>query len=107
MAGSFASVMTNPLDIVKLRMQVQRAEGYLAGDPHSTSKFGYKNLVHGIYVLTKKEGFLSLYKGKFAIKMTLINGLGSLARCLYHTPATAISMGLLEYIRNIVSKVMY
>ena len=84
-------------------MQVQRAEGYLA---HSTSKFGYKNLVHGVYVLAKQEGFLSLYKGKFGLEM-ILTSIGSFARCLYHTPSTAISMGLLEYIRNIVSKVIY
>ena len=63
-AGFVASVLTNPLDIAKLRMQVQRAEGYLAGSPTIHNKFGYKNVFHGVFVIAQKEGFYSLFKGK-------------------------------------------
>jgi len=93
MAGCFASVLTNPLDIAKLRMQVQRAEGFKSGSGEP-GRFGYKNVFHGVYTIAQKEGVLSLFKG-------------SLARTFYHTPATAISLGLLEYIRHTVQKVVY
>ena len=62
-AGFFASVLTNPLDIAKVRMQVQRAEGYVTGKSGEHARFGYKNVFHGVYSIAQNEGFLSLFKG--------------------------------------------
>jgi hypothetical protein len=62
LAGGFASVLTNPLDIAKLRMQVQRAEGFKPGT-EDVGRFGYKNVFHGVYLIAKREGVLSLFKG--------------------------------------------
>ena len=87
-------------------MQVQRAEGYISGKAGEQGRFGYKNVFHGVYSIVQHEGFFSLFKGKPRKFISLIFE-GSIARVLYHTPATAISMGLLEYIRHAVSKVMY
>ncbi len=82
-AGAGASFLTNPLDIAKLRMQVQRA-GKVGGGDRST--FYYKHMFDGIYKIARDEGFFALYNGTFA-------------RVLYHMPTVAISMGLIEILR--------
>ena len=79
-AGSAASISTNPLDMAKLRLQVQRAG--LAGGG-SVNDFYYKHLVDAVYKIGREEGVRSLFNGSFA-------------RILYHVPNTAISMGVLE-----------
>ena len=61
-SGALASMITNPLDMTKLRMQVQRGEN--AMNANKTGLFNYKNIFHGMYYIGKTEGFLSLYKGK-------------------------------------------
>ncbi|OMJ79253.1 hypothetical protein SteCoe_20761 [Stentor coeruleus] len=81
-AGSLSAWITNPLDIAKVRMQVVRAIG--------KSKFPYKNMFHGIYLIASEEGFRALFQG-------------SLARILFHTPNTAISMSLVEFFRRLLS----
>jgi len=45
-SGVVASIVTNPIDVVKVRMQVQRAE--TKGKHHSHGRFGYKNSFQGI-----------------------------------------------------------
>lgn len=87
LAGALASLITNPLDLVKLRMQVQRAS-----ESYRTDKAVYKNLAQGIQLIAKTEGVGGLYKG-------------SIARALYHTPTTAISMSILELMKPFVRKV--
>ncbi|EGR34554.1 mitochondrial carrier protein, putative [Ichthyophthirius multifiliis] len=70
LAGAFASVITNPLEVSKIRMQVQRASNaFYKQDENKDIKFqkgnfGYKNIVHGIIQIIKKEGFASLFKEK-------------------------------------------
>lgn len=77
-AGSASAWITNPLDIAKVRMQVVRSTG--------NSRFPYKNMFHGLYLIFSQEGPKALFQG-------------SLARILYHMPNTAISMSLVEYFR--------
>ena len=79
-AGAGASVITNPLDMAKLRLQVQRAGKSKGGD---ASEFYYKHMVDAIYKIGRDEGARSLFNGSFA-------------RILYHVPHVAISMGILE-----------
>jgi hypothetical protein len=86
LAGAIASVITNPLDLVKLRMQVQRGGALYSGE-----KQRYRNMFHGLAQIAKNEGYKGLYKG-------------SVARALYHTPTTAITMSILEMIKPIVRK---
>jgi len=83
MAGAGASLITNPLDMAKLRMQVQRAGKEGGGD---VTQFYYKNMFHGVYRISKEEGVLALFNG-------------SLARIMFHIPMVAISMSLLEYVK--------
>ena len=56
-AGAISAIITNPLDMIKLRLQVQRG-GIIS--------FGYKNIFDGIYKLIKYEGFISLFHGSGA-----------------------------------------
>ncbi|KAM3135864.1 hypothetical protein pb186bvf_011993 [Paramecium bursaria] len=78
-AAGLAGFICNPFDVVKLRMQVQRAG-------KNTSSYGYRNLPHGLYLMVKNEGLLSLTKG-------------SLAKILFTCPSTAISMSFAEFAR--------
>lgn len=84
-AGGMASILTNPLDMGKLRLQVQRAGANLKTDV-KINDFYYKNLVDAIYKIGRDEGVLSLFNG-------------SLARIIYHVPMVAISMSILEHIK--------
>ena len=53
-SGAISAVVTNPLDMVKLRMQVQRGGIY---------EFGYRNIVDGLTKLAKYENFGSMFHG--------------------------------------------
>lgn len=68
LAAGISGLITNPLDLAKLRMQVQRVEratGVTAEKSLAKGRFGYKNMFHGIYVISTTEGFLSLFRGSF------------------------------------------
>jgi hypothetical protein len=86
LAGALASLITNPLDLVKLRMQVQRAS-----ESYRSDKAVYRNLTQGLVLIAQTEGLAGLYKG-------------SIARALYHTPTTAISMSILEFMKPFIRK---
>lgn len=45
LSGSLASVLTNPLDMAKMRMQVQRGSASLNA---KEGNFGYRNMLHGV-----------------------------------------------------------
>ena len=77
-AGGMASLLTNPLDMAKLRIQVQR------GNRTSPAfQFNYRNIVHGVSEIARKEGPRGLFKGAGA-------------RIAFHAPATAITIALYE-----------
>lgn len=85
-AGAAASVLTNPLDLVKLRLQVQRAGG--AG-----LDFGYTGLIQGLRRMAAEEGLRSMMRGAGT-------------RVAFHTPTTAISMALFETCKDAVATSM-
>ncbi len=62
-------------------MQIQRADVANTGGKLENSIFGYKNIFHGLYLVLKTEGFLSLYKGAFL-------------RVCFSVPMTTITMSL-------------
>ena len=78
-ASSVASFLTNPLDMAKLRFQVQRSEDAVAtslGKPYT----GLVDVMRRIYA---QQGILGLWRGVGA-------------RVLFHSPSTAITMTLYE-----------
>ena len=87
-SGVIASVVTNPLDVVKIRMQVQRAEVGVGGVLQE-SRYGYRNIFHGVYKVSLDEGFLGLFRGCYARTLML-----SLQCCL--------SLTLFDSLRGIV-----
>ena len=90
-AGAAASFITNPLDIVKLRLQVQRASG--KSKEGAPKLFEYKHMLDGLIQITTKEGPLALFNG-------------SLARICYHFPTVAISMSIIEAMKPHVEKLL-
>ena len=82
-AGAIASYTTNPLDLVKLRLQVQRAN---SSSVVSSENF-YRGFFHGLYTVYKVEGVAGLFRG-------------ATARVLFHAPNTAITMALYEFCKN-------
>jgi hypothetical protein len=47
-ASAIAGFITTPLELVKLRMQVQRADVAQTGGKLENSIFGYRNIFHGL-----------------------------------------------------------
>jgi hypothetical protein len=80
-AGSVASALTNPLDLAKVRLQVE-----VIGRTSSTSRGSggsTRTLRSMLRHVSRHEGLRGLWRG-------------SLARVLFHTPSTAITMALFE-----------
>ena len=51
-ASAVAGFLTTPLEIVKLRMQIQRADiSIKGGGKLEDSIFGYRNSFHGLYLM--------------------------------------------------------
>jgi hypothetical protein len=85
-AGALASLATNPLDMAKLRLQVQRGAAAVAvagGASDSGLGFHYRGMLHGLSEIVAKEGWRALFRGAGA-------------RVAFHAPSTAITMTLFE-----------
>lgn len=94
LASGLAAYITTPLDLVKLRMQVQRS--LKTDNIHTnniTEKHKYRSLVQGLKSIYTYEGITGLFKG-------------SIPRVLYHAPTGAISMTLLEIMKPKVKNLL-
>ncbi len=60
-SGVIASVLTHPIDVVKVRLQVQRAEA--VSWTNGQSRFGYRNTFHGLRKMISDEGMQGVFKG--------------------------------------------
>ncbi|CAM9747376.1 unnamed protein product, partial [Choristocarpus tenellus] len=92
-AGLLASWATNPLDMAKLRLQVQRAtlaHGSEAGVP---SPLQHRGMIDTLVHIYQKGGITGLFKG-------------SGARMAFHAPSTAITMALYEQAREMWAAVL-
>jgi hypothetical protein len=84
LAGALAALITNPLDMAKLRLQIQRAKG----------DFGpYTSFPRSFETIVKVEGWSALWKGA---------GM----RMAFHAPSTAISITLFEEMKLVWDKVL-
>jgi uncharacterized membrane protein YgcG len=109
-AGALASWITNPVDLVRLRLQVQRgAEGKTVGSGAESAAGGgggggsgssgsskpaaaaaiepYRNTLDGLRKIYRREGLYGWFKG-------------SGARIAFHSPSTMISMSLYDILKN-------
>lgn len=85
-AGSAASVITNPLDLVKLRIQIERralADGIRGSNMKSGFISGFNGVVDMVSRIWQTEGLRGLFRGAGA-------------RIAFHAPNTAITMALFE-----------
>jgi hypothetical protein len=84
-AGAAASFVTNPLDIAKLRLQIQRGAAGTA--------YGYASYPHALASIARQEGVRGLFRG-------------ALTRMLFHAPTTAIAMTSFETCKQMVQRVL-
>lgn len=58
LAGAGATIVTNPMDVVKTRLQLQ---GELRSRSETTTR--YRGIFHALYVIARADGALALQKG--------------------------------------------
>jgi len=83
-SGITSGIICNPIDLAKIRMQVDRRS---IGEEYEGHTFGYRNVLHGVYRIYQTEGFSGLYKGSFMRIWTV-------------GPVTGLIMGLTELFRG-------
>lgn len=117
-AGTFSSFITNPLDLVKLRIQIQRRQKYQmahmlqANSPSLSTtnintinnnihshflenpfNFRYKNTLDGLIQVIKNEGFPALFRG-------------ATARMAFVAPSTAITISLVDILKGYYTRLL-
>ncbi len=62
--GIGASLITNPLEVARVRLQVQRQEAIIHPDGSmEKGSFGYRSVMDGIMKIASKEGYMALWRG--------------------------------------------
>ena len=94
-AGSAASWITSPLDLAKMRMQVQRqqaasASGGAAAAAAAAGEAPYRNMFDGVAKAYRAGGLRGLWRGAGA-------------RVLFHAPNQALTMAVFEACRDRVA----
>jgi len=96
-AGALASWLTSPLDMAKLRLQVQRGESYAsknnAASSSSSSVVAYRGVVDCLRTVYQEKGVKGLFRGAGA-------------RVCFYAPATTITMCCYETCRSFVGKTL-
>lgn len=85
-AGAGASLLTNPLDLVKLRLQIQRR----TCERHTPST-SYTGVWDGLGQTVRSEGIPGLFKGAGA-------------RMAFHAPSTALTIALFERYSSFINR---
>ena len=62
-AGSIAAWLSSPLDMIKLRIQVQRQAQSAAAEGAEGFSFGYRGVVDGLATVFREEGARALWRG--------------------------------------------
>jgi hypothetical protein len=88
-ANIVASVVTNPLEMIKTRMQVQRAILTVGGKLTHSQQFSYeyKGVISGMAHVIRDEGFRGLWRGCGA-------------RILYACPNSALTMAIYRSLKQ-------
>lgn len=88
-ASALSAFITTPLDLVKFRMQVQRASS-----DYNKESAAYRNMFQGIWKVYSTEGPKALYRG-------------SVARVLSMAPTGTIAMTTVEMVKPIISAMIH
>jgi hypothetical protein len=86
-AGAIASFLTSPLDMAKLRLQVQR--GALTHGKQSSTNQMYRGVVDCLMSTWRQQGIQGLFRGAGA-------------RMLHFAPATTVTMTCYEECRALI-----
>ncbi|XP_030036016.2 solute carrier family 25 member 35 isoform X1 [Manduca sexta] len=78
LAGAGATIVTNPMDVIKTRLQLQ---GELKAKSEQTTR--YRGIFHALYVIARADGALALQKG-LAPAMVLGFTMNSVRLGMYH-----------------------
>jgi len=89
-AGAAASWLTSPLDMAKLRLQVQRGKVATGG---KEGQIMYRGMTDALKFAFRDGGMKGLFKG-------------ALARVLHFTPATCITMTAYETCKSFYAKIL-
>jgi hypothetical protein len=92
-AGALASWITSPLDMAKLRLQVQRGHRAGIGNNCRSSHTFYKNMWDCLSTVLRQDGVHGLFRGAGA-------------RVLHFAPATTITMTCYEKCRIFYSRLL-
>jgi solute carrier family 25 iron transporter 28/37 len=104
-AGMAAAILTNPMDVVKTRLQIQHQCSCLEEKakydcPKGESipeiveeqiELKYKNVTHAVKKIYKNEGWRGFYRGV-------------MPRMMYVSPGVAISWGTYEFFKSVLLK---
>ena len=86
LASSLAAAITNPLDLVKLRLQVQRSHA-ANGEISKQFSYNYPSMRVGLSSIIKEDGWKALFRGVGA-------------RALFAGPQAALTMAIFEETRS-------
>ena len=100
-AGGAAAFITSPLDMAKLRLQVQRAQQQAHAAPSGSAgsgvssglEFGYRNLVDGMRKVVAESGWKGLWKGVGA-------------RVLFFMPSSALNIAIFDTVKSHITERM-
>ena len=70
LTGTITAILTEPLDVVRTRLQTQKGAGNTRG-----ANFGYTGLVDGLQKAAKQEGLMALWRG--LLPRLILKSLGS------------------------------
>ena len=93
LASAMASFVTNPLDLVKMRLQIQRGAAALPSGASAPSWEPYTGITDGLAKIVRQDGVPGLFRGVGA-------------RMAFHGPTTAITIAAYETLKGTWSELL-
>lgn len=87
LANSTGCIVTQPLEVVKTRVQIQRAKLTAGGAEFDQFSYAYKGMADGIRSIVRDHGVVGLWRG-------------TISRIAFTAPNAAISFGLYNHLKT-------